>query len=254
MKRLEGKVAIVTGAAGGIGEATIRSLCQEGVKVIISDIDWDGAKKLEVNLAQKRFVALAVQTDIADYQQVKKLTEKTLSAFGRIDILVNNAGISPKTQGKKRKLWEISIKEWQRVVDVDLNGYFLCCHEIVPHMIPNRWGRIINISSVAARTAPQVAASHYVAAKTGILGLTKSLAVELGPYGITVNAVAPGRIETPMIKDIPTEDSFELIKRTPLGRLGTVEDIAGVIMFLISEAASFITGATIDVNGGLAMH
>jgi 3-oxoacyl-[acyl-carrier protein] reductase len=251
--RLKGKVAIVTGGAGGIGEATIRSLCQEGVKVIISDINWDAAKKLEVGLAQMGSETLAVQTDIADYQQVKELAEKTLSTFGRIDILVNNAGISAKYQGKKRKLWEISIEEWQRVINVDLNGYFLCCHEIAPHMIPNQWGRIINISSLAARTAPQVAASHYVAAKTGILGLTKSLAVELGSYGITVNAVAPGRIDTPMIKDIPPEDNLELIKRTPLGRLGTVEDIAGVIMFLISEAASFITGATIDVNGGLAM-
>jgi 3-oxoacyl-[acyl-carrier protein] reductase len=121
-------------------------------------------------------------------------------------------------------------------------------------MILNRWGRIINISSVAARTGTRVAGSHYTAAKAGILGLTRALASELGPYGITVNAVAPGRIATPMQRDIPPEVHLELNNRTPLGRLGTVEEIAGVIMFLISEAASFITGATIDVNGGLVMY
>jgi 3-oxoacyl-[acyl-carrier protein] reductase len=234
--RLEGKVAIVTGGAGGIGKETIRSLSQEGAKVVISDINWEAAKNLEQDLTHKGIEVLAVETDIADYQQVKELAEKTLSTFGRIDILVNNAGISPKYQGKKRKLWETSVEEWERVINVDLNGCFLCCHEIVPHMILNRWGRIINISSLAARTGTRVAGSHYTAAKTGILGLTRALASELGPYGITVNAVAPGRIDTPLIQDIPPEVNLELNNRTPLGRLGTVQEIAGVIMFLVSEA------------------
>jgi 3-oxoacyl-[acyl-carrier protein] reductase len=253
MVRLKGKVAVVTGGASGIGKETIRFLSREGAKVVISDINWEGAKKLERDLTQKGIEALAVETDIADYRQVKELTEKTLSTFGRIDILVNNAGISPKHQGKKRMLWEISVEEWHRVINVDLNGCFLCCHEIVPHMIPNRWGRIINVASVAARTGTRVAGSHYTAAKTGILGLTRALASELGSYGITVNAVAPGRIDTPMQQDIPPEVHLELNNRTPVGRLGTVEEIAGVIMFLISETAGFITGATIDVNGGLVM-
>lgn len=251
---LEEKVTIVTGGASGIGRATVLALSQEGMQVVISDINGEAAKNLESSLTHKGMRALAVEADIANYRQVKEMTEKTLSTFGRIDILVNNAGISPKHQGRKHKLWEMSIEEWQRVIDVDLTGCFLCCHEIVPHMILNRWGRIINISSVAARTGTRVAGSHYTAAKAGILGLTRALASELGPYGITVNAVAPGRIATPMQRDIPPEVHLELNNRTPLGRLGTVEEIAGVIMFLISEAASFITGATIDVNGGLVMY
>jgi 3-oxoacyl-[acyl-carrier protein] reductase len=253
--QLEGKVAIVTGGASGIGEATVRSLCQEGAKVIISDINWTAAQKLEDSLVQEGMGALAVKTDTANYQQVKELTEKTLSAFGRIDILINNAGISsPGQRGKKLKLWEMSVEEWARVIDVDLNGYFLCCHEIVPQMILNRWGRIVNISSQAARYGPGRAGSAYITAKIGVVGLTKALAGEVGSFGITVNAVAPGMIDTPMTKGYPPEAKAEFIKLAPLGRLGLPQDVARVIMFLISEAADFVTGATIDVNGGRVMY
>jgi len=253
--QLEGKVAIVTGGASGIGKAAVRSLCQEGTKVVISDINWAEAKKLEDNLTEKGMKALAVKTDTANYQQVKELTEKTLSTFGRIDILINNAGISsPGQRGKKLKLWEMSVGEWDRVIDVDLNGYFLCCHEIVPHMILNRWGRIVNISSQAARYGPGRGGSAYITAKVGVVGLTKALAGEVGSYGITVNAVAPGMIDTPMTQGYPPEAKTEFIKLAPLGRIGVPEDVAGVIMFLISDAASFITGATIDVNGGRVMY
>jgi 3-oxoacyl-[acyl-carrier protein] reductase len=252
--RLDGKVAIVTGGAGGIGAATTRFLNREGASVAIIDTNWEGAKKLEESFSSQGGKALAVKADIADLQQVREITQKILSAFGRIDILVNNAGISPKHQGKKRNLWEMTAEEWERVIDVDLNGYFYCCHEIVPHMIGNRWGRIVNVSSQAARSGGQVAGSHYTAAKAGVIGLTKSLAGEIGKYGITVNAVTPGRIDTPIIRDVPPEVNLEFAKRTPLGRLGTGEDVAGAILFLVSDYASFITGATIDVNGGLGMY
>ena len=251
---LKEKVAVVTGGAGGIGEATIRLLSQEGAKVVISDINGQGAKRLEEDLQRKGIKALAVQTDIADCRQVKDLVEKTLAAFGRIDILVNNAGISPKHQGKKLNLWEMPVEEWERVIDVDLNGYFLCCHEVVPHMLPHRWGRIVNISSLAARIGGIVAGSHYTAAKAGILGLTKSLAAELAEYGITVNAITPGRIQTPFTGNVPPEVNAEIVKRIPLGRFGTPEDVAGTINFLVSDAASYITGATIDVNGGIVTY
>ena len=252
--KLEGKVGIVTGAASGIGAAAIRFLAREGAKVVISDINFEGAKKLEGDLSSRGMKALAVRTDISNLSQVKEMTEKTLAAFGRIDILVNNAGISPKHQGKKKTLWEMEVAEWERVIAVDLNGYFLCCHEIVPHMIRNGWGRIVNISSQAARVGGQVAASHYTAAKAGVIGLTKSLAGEVGKYGITVNAITPGRIDTPIIRDVPPEVNVEFAKRTPLGRLGTAEDVAGAILFFTSEYASFITGATLDVNGGLLTY
>jgi 3-oxoacyl-[acyl-carrier protein] reductase len=252
--QLEGRVGIVTGGASGIGAAAIRFLAREGAKMIISDINLEGGQKLQEDLSAKGMQALAVKTDISDFVQVKELTDRTLAAFGRIDILVNNAGISPKHQGKKRTLWEMEVAEWQRVIDVDLNGYFLCCHEIVPHMIRNGWGRIVNISSQAARIGGQVAASHYTAAKAGVIGLTKSLAAEVGKYGITVNAITPGRIDTPIIRDVPPEVNAEFAKRTPLGRLGTAEDVAGAILFFTSDSASFITGATLDVNGGLLTY
>jgi 3-oxoacyl-[acyl-carrier protein] reductase len=252
--QLKGKVAVVTGGAGGIGEATVRMLSREGAKVVISDIFEEGAKRLEKDLQREGIEALAVRTDIADHKQVKELVEKTLGAFGRIDILVNNAAISPKHHGRKLNLWEMPVEEWERVIDVDLNGYFLCCHEAVPHMLPNRWGRIVNISSLAARIGGVVAASHYAAAKAGILGLTKTLAGELAGYGITVNAITPGRIKTALTEKVPPEVNAEIVKRIPLGRFGTPEEIAGTIIFLVSDSASYITGATIDVNGGIVMY
>ncbi len=251
---LEGRVAVVTGAAGGIGAAAIRFLARERAKVVLSDINKEGMEKLKEELVSRGAEALAVKTDISDPAQVKQLTQTALDHFGRIDILVNNAGISPKHQGKKRTLWEMEVGEWLRVIDVDLNGYFLCCHEIVPPMIRNRWGRIVNISSQAARIGGQVAASHYTAAKAGVIGLTKSLAAEVGKYGITVNAITPGRIDTPLIHDVPPEVNAEIVRRTPLGRLGTAEDIAGAILFFTSDYAGFITGATLDVNGGLLTY
>lgn len=252
---LEGRVAVVTGGAGRIGEATVRSLCQGGAKVVISDINSLAAKKLEDDLVQKGMAALAVRTDTANDQQVKELTEKTLSVFGRIDILVNTAAISSAGHmGGKPNLWEMTVEEWKRVIDVDLNGYFLCCHEIVPHMILNRWGRIVNISSIAARHGSGRSGSAYRTAKEGVLGLTKALAGEVGKHGITVNAVAPGWVDSPITQGAPPEVKAEFIRQAPLGRIGTPEDVAGTIMFLVSDAASFITGATFDVNGGRVMH
>ena len=252
--QFEGKVAVVTGAASGIGEATIRALAREGAQAVICDINGEGAKRLENDLQRQGAKALAVRTDISDPAQVKSLAEETMARFGRVDILVNNAGISPKHEGKKLRLWEMSVAEWEQVIRVNLNGYFLCCHEIVPHMIPTRWGRIVNISSLAARIGGVVAGSHYTAAKAGILGLTKSLAAEAAEYGITVNAITPGRINTPMAANVPPAVNAEIVKRIPLGRFGTPEDVAAAILFLASEAAAYITGATLDVNGGIVTY
>ncbi len=252
--QFEGKVAVVTGAAGGIGEATIRALAREGAQVVICDINGDAAKRLEMDLRRQGVIAVAARADISDSAQVECLVKETLARFGRVDILVNNAGISPKHEGKKLRLWEMSVAEWEQVIRVNLNGYFLCCREIVPHMIPARWGRIVNISSLAARIGGIVAGSHYTAAKAGILGLTKSLAAEAAEYGITVNAITPGRINTPFTANVPPAVNAEIVKRIPLGRFGTPEDVAAAILFLASDAAAYITGATLDVNGGIVTY
>ncbi len=252
--QFDGKVAVVTGGAGGIGEATVRALAREGARAVICDINEEGANRLEKDLQRQGAKALAVRADISDPAQVKHLVEETLSRFGRVDILVNNAGISPKHDGKKLRLWEMGIAEWEQVIRVNLNGYFLCCHEIVPHMIPARWGRIVNISSLAARIGGVVAGSHYTAAKAGILGLTKSLAAETAEYGITVNAITPGRIDTPMAAKVSPAVNAEVVKRIPLGRMGTPDDVAAAILFLASEEAAYITGATLDVNGGIVTY
>jgi 3-oxoacyl-[acyl-carrier protein] reductase len=252
--QFEGKVAIVTGGASGIGEASIRALAREGAQVVICDINGEGAKRLEKDLQRQGAKAVAVRTDISDPAQVKCMVEETMAHFGHVEILVNNAGISPKHKGKKLKLWEMSVAEWEQVIQVNLNGYFLCCREIVPHMISARWGRIVNISSLAARIGGIVAGSHYTAAKAGILGLTKSLAAEAAEYGITVNAITPGRINTPFTANVSPEVNAEIEKRIPLGRFGTPEDVAASILFLASEAAAYITGATLDVNGGIVTY
>ncbi len=252
--QFDGKVGVVTGGAGGIGEATVRALAREGARAVICDINEEGANRLEKDLQRQGVKALAVRADISDPAQVKHLVEETLARFGRVDILVNNAGISPKHDGKKLRLWEMSIAEWEQVIRVNLNGYFLCCREIVPHMISARWGRIVNISSLAARIGGIVAGSQYTAAKAGVLGLTKSLAAEVAEYGITVNAITPGRIDTPMTAKVSPVVNAEVVKRIPLGRLGTPDEVAAAILFLASEAAAYITGATLDVNGGMVTY
>lgn len=251
---LKDKVAIVTGGAGGIGEATVRLMAQEGARVIISDINGGGAQKVKENLSQGGAEVIAVTTDISDPDQVKELTEKALSAFGRIDILVNNAAVgSGGTAGGKIKIWEMTLEQWERVIRIDLNGYFLCCRQVIPHMIRNRYGRIVNVSSIAARTGGQAASTNYAAAKGGVLGFTKCLAKEVGEFGITVNAVAPGWTKTPMTRFAPPEVDLAYIKQTPLGRVGVPEDIARVILFLSSDLAGWMTGTTLDVNGGQAI-
>jgi 3-oxoacyl-[acyl-carrier protein] reductase len=182
------------------------------------------------------------------------MVERTRDRFGGIDLLVNNAGISPKHQGKKQTLWEMSVSEWDKVMAVNIRGAFLCCRYAVPEMIKRGGGAIVNLSSQAAKAGSVITGCHYVVSKAGMVGLTKILAREVAEYGIRVNAVAPGRIDTPMIRDVPPEVNEQVKKNIPLKRLGKPEEVADGILYLLSDAASFITGFVMDINGGSGMY
>jgi 3-oxoacyl-[acyl-carrier protein] reductase len=181
------------------------------------------------------------------------MIQQTVSHFGGIDILVNDAGISPKHEGKKVNLWEMSVAEWDQVMAVNIRGAFLCCHGAVPRMIERGGGAIVNVSSLAAKVGSVITGCHYVISKAGLVGLTKILAREVAEHGIRVNAVAPGRIDTPMIWDVPAEVNERYKEMIPLKRLGTPEEVAEGIVFLLSDSAAYITGQVLDINGGIGM-
>ena len=253
MVRFKDKVAIVTGGASGIGAATARALAREGARVVAMDMNPSGLSQMETEMKKEGYAFLCIAGDVSQEAAVKSLMDQTVSRFGGIDLLVNNAGISPKHQGKKANLWEMPIAEWDKVMAVNIRGVFLCCHYAVPRMIERGGGAIVNISSMAAKMGSAVTGCHYVISKAGVIGLTKILAREVAGYGIRVNGVAPGRIDTPMIRDVPPEVNEQYLKTIPLKRLGKAEDVADGILFLLSDAASYNTGVILDINGGLAM-
>jgi 3-oxoacyl-[acyl-carrier protein] reductase len=252
--RFEDKVAIVTGGASGIGAATARGLSREGAKVVAADRNPENLQKMESEMKKEDRPFLGLKIDVSSETEVQEMVSQTVSHFGGIDFLVNNAGISPKHKGRKQNLWEMSIEEWDRVMAVNIRGVFLCSRFAVPRMIERGGGAIVSLSSQAAKAGSAITGSHYVISKAGVVGLTKILAREVAQYKIRVNAVAPGRIDTPMIWDVPAEVNEQFRKNIPLGRLGRAEEVADSILFLLSEAASFITGVVIDINGGSGMY
>lgn len=252
--RFEDKVGIITGGASGIGLATARALAAEGARVVVADVNSDGLREVEAEFTENGHPFLGLRVNVADEKKVEELIDETVSNFGGIDILVNNAGISPKHQGKKANVWEMSISEWDQVMAVNIRGAFLCCHFAVPRMIERGGGGIINVSSLAAKAGSGITGCHYVISKSGLVGLTKVLAREVAQYGIRVNGVAPGRIDTPMIWDVPPEVNEQYKQTIPLKRLGTPEEVADGILFLLSESASYVTGQILDINGGLGMY
>lgn len=247
------RCAIVTGAAGGIGAAIALDLIGRGAKVLVTDVDRDALESFETAHDDLSGSLRCIVADAADAAEWERLTLEARSAFGPIGILVNNAAISPKRDGAKVLAHEMSHAEWNAVLAVNLTGPFFGAQSVFPDMRDAGWGRIVNISSQAARTGARVAGVHYGATKTGLLGLTRTLAYEFGPLGITVNAVAPGRIMTPMAAGVPDEVNQQWISNIPIGRLGQPQDTANVVGFLASEEAGFVTGATIDANGGSYM-
>jgi len=246
--RFSGKVAIVTGAARGIGKAIALALAREGADVVIADVDMEGARRVAQEIEGRGHKALAIQADVSQREAVKRLVSEVLSAFGKIDILVNNAGII-----RRGTFLEHSPQEWDKVLSVNLGGTFNCCREVVPHMIQQGGGKIINISSVAGKMGDIASAPSYGTSKGAINTFTKSLARELAPYGINVNAVAPHAIETEMSSEWSEEKRQQIVEAIPLKRLGKPEEVAEAVAFLASDGANFITGEILDVNGGYLM-
>lgn len=242
---LNDKVAIVTGSARGLGAATARRLAEEGAKVVVTDVQAELAKKTTDAMTADGLTAHCVVADITRSADVKRLVEETIAIFGGIHILVNNAGF-PR-DGFLTKLTE---EDWDMVVNVALKGTFLVTKAVMPHLIAQAWGRVVNISSRAYLGNPGQA--NYSAAKAGVLGLTRALSLEEGRYNITVNAIAPGFMATEMIQALPNYETIKerAVKATPIQRPGHPSDIADAVAFLASERASYITGETLHVTGG----
>ncbi len=245
---LEDSVAMVTGAGRGIGLAVARALAEDGARVALIDIDDRRLDSALERLGALRKACLGCSADVSDRNRITQLVSELVGRFGRMDILVNNAGIY-----ELLAFADITEEQWDRVLDVNLKGAFLCTQAVLPIMKEQRGGCIVNMASSAAKTGGQLCGAHYAASKAGLIALTKSVAREVAPYGIRVNAVAPGRIDTPMIHTVSPEENEAMRRQIPLGRIGTPDDVAGAVRFLVSDAADYVTGEILDVNGGLLM-
>jgi 3-oxoacyl-[acyl-carrier protein] reductase len=247
-----GHVAFVTGAGRGIGRAIADAHAAAGARVAYVDYEPALAEEAAAAARERGCEVIALSADVADDEAVALACRRAAEALGTIDILVNNAGISPKSgaDGRRAQAWEMSPAEWRRVLDVNLTGAFNCMQAVVPGMREIGRGRIVSLSSVAGKTYCDIVGVHYAASKAALIGFTKHLAGELGPYGITINAVAPGRIDTPLVRGTAPEANEAARLATPLRRLGSPEDVANTCLFLTSDAAGFVTGQVCDVAGG----
>jgi len=241
-KRFEGRVAVVTGGASGIGFGAAARLLREGAQLAI----WDHDAKALSGLAAK--LGAPVHTEAVDLSKpdaVKAAADNTAKVLGRIDILVNSAGIA----GPNHMLWEFPIDAWKQIMDVNVNGMFYCCRFVVPHMLANDYGRIVNISSVAGKEGNPTA-SAYSASKAAVLGLTKSLGKELAKTGIRVNAITPATVVTPILDQVSQAHIDYMLSKIPMGRFGTVDENAAMICFAASEEVTFTTASVFDTSGG----
>jgi 3-oxoacyl-[acyl-carrier protein] reductase len=245
MFSLKDKVALVTGSSQGIGRETALALSEAGAKVAVAARNEGKLAALVEEIAAKSGEAFAVRLDVADAEQIKAVFKAVLERFGKLDILVNNAAITRDGLAMRMKQ-----EDWEVVLRTNLTGAHLCTQQALATMMRARAGRIINIASVVARTG-NPGQANYVAAKAGLIGLTRAIAMEIASRNITVNAVAPGFIETPMTDVLSDKVKEELKTRIPLGRMGTARDVAAAIVFLASDEAGYITGHVLDVNGGL---
>jgi len=242
---LKDRVAVVTGSGRGIGKAIVAHLAKNGAKVVVAELAGYG-EEVAIELRTYGAEAIYLPVDVANPESVRAMVEQISERWGRIDILVNNAGIRPTCP-----FLEMSHSDWERVLAVNLTGTFNCCAAIAPLVVARGWGRIASISSLAAQRGSTGGHSHYAAAKAGIVGFSKSLARELAPHGVTVNVVAPGWIDTQGWEGQLDGHRDEYASRVPVGRLGEPDDVAYVVGFLVSDEASYLTGVTVPVNGGL---
>jgi len=245
MFSVSGKVALVTGASQGIGRDTALALSESGAKLAVAARNEEKLATLVQEITGQGGEAFAVRMDVADPEQVKAGFKAVLEKFGKLDILVNNAAITRDTLAMRMKL-----EDWDAVIRTNLTGAHLCTQQALPTMVRARAGRIINIASVVAQMG-NAGQANYVAAKGGLIGLTKAIAMEIASRNVTVNAVAPGFIETPMTAVLPEKVKEELKTRIPLGRMGSGRDVAAAVVFLASDEAGYITGHVLDVNGGM---
>ena len=247
---LEGMTAVISGAASprGIGQATARLFAAHGAKVAILDIDEQGAREAAASLGPDH---IGIRCNVTNLDDCRRAADSAITAFGHVDILLNNAGITQPV-----KTMEIDAASWHRIVDVNLTGVLYLSQAFIPHMRSRRRGSIACMSSVSAQRGGGIfGGPHYSAAKAGVLGLAKAMARELGPDGIRVNCVTPGLIQTDITGDKLTDEMRrDILKGIPLNRLGDAEDVAGAYLFLASDLSAYITGAVIDVNGGMLIH
>ncbi len=244
---LKGKVALVTGARRGMGKAHALTLAQQGAKVAITDVDLPECEAVAAEITKAGGEAVAFALDVTKKEEVDRVFTETVKKFGRLDILVNNAGIF-----STKSALEMTEQEWDRTIAINLKGEFLCAQRAAQEMAKNKWGRIINTASIASGGVGIgfAGAAHYAASKGGIIGMTETLAIEFAPWGITVNAIGPGAIDTPMIGPLDEETKQGILTRVPLRRVGRPEEISALVVFLASEEASYITGSTFYADGG----
>lgn len=246
---LKNKVVIITGARRGMGRSHALTLAKAGAKVVVSDISQEDCQKVVEEIEKKGGEALAVKCDVSKKEEVDEMVKKTVKKFGKVDILINNAGIC-----QFKPFLELTEEEWDRTLDINLKGYFLCAQACAKEMAKQKSGVIVNIASVAMGQQgigfPDI--THYCASKGGIAGMTEALAVELAPYNIRVNAISPGMIETPMIDSVKADPKTmeAMLDRVPMHRVGKPEEVSKLVLFLASDESSYMTGSIVVIDGG----
>jgi 3-oxoacyl-[acyl-carrier protein] reductase len=246
--RLEDKISIVTGAASGIGKATAMLFGEEGSTVISADIDIEGAQKTVEEMQKRGHSAQAARVDLSDTGDIEKMVSDIVKKYGNIHILVNNAGVFSKVQ-----IPDMTEKEWDRVMNVNLKGAFFLSKEVFPYMIKQQYGKIVNVSSLSAKRGGFTSGINYGVSKAGLISVTKYMANYGGKYGINVNSIVPGFVDTDMFRNHPQEKKEAVIRSIPIGRIARTDEVAKAILFLVSEDSGYITGEIMDINGGVLM-
>jgi NAD(P)-dependent dehydrogenase (short-subunit alcohol dehydrogenase family) len=243
---LAGRVALVTGAGSGIGEATARRFAAEGALVVVNDVAGDRARAVATAIGKDGGKAAAVEADVTRRDEVERVVAGIVAEHGRLDVLINNAGINRDAMSHK-----MTEEQWDQVLTVNLKGTFLCAQAVLPRMRERGWGRVVNTSSIGS--LGNIGQANYSASKAGVIGLTKTLALEYAKYGVTVNCVAPGAVMTPMLAGVPDQIREKITAQIPVGRIAEPREIAAVHAFLASDEAAFITGQVIFVDGGMSV-